>query len=367
MITYVKVQKPFWIQSDLKHGATSSNQQHSDFKIIEIFPFFQEFHILQARLENGYDYVEKFIISEFGENHHGHKKPLHLNISQNWEKLSKYHSKLVYLPYKRFPTLYKSYPQFLVESINRKRSGRQLAWIREAYQRQVLLDYLKLQYAELPPSELNLTYIIHSDLDEVPNYGKYLPLLLNNTQGLQRQVVHMRLYSYIFGIRFYLPWYIAYAPFSVPLKIMLDKGDEFLIEWRFSSWENKLDVQNIVVHCTHAYLPSELQKKYEGIVEGQTESSLSKEKDLDAKFHRIFRAFDDIMNIRYRDVHDINDTQLNDHANFPPKFIKALPNFVKQTRMERSRIWNLSLQQLNISKEAFLNFVDSYENNDGLV
>ena len=128
-----------------------------------------------------------------------------------------------------------------------------------------------------------------------------------------------------------------------------------------------LNEYNIVMHCSYTYRPSEMQKKYEAIVEGQEESALAKEKDFESKFNRIYKIFDIFMNIKHPGVADINETELNNHENFPSKFIMTLPKFLKQTRMERLDIWNRSQKHLNISKKAFLDFFDRYEQNDGFV
>ncbi|CAF1380718.1 unnamed protein product [Didymodactylos carnosus] len=93
---------------------TTINQS---FLIIEMFPLFQEIDLLIARLENGFEYVEKFTICEFGEAHRGTEKPLYWNLSQNWNILEKYQLKIAYLPFKQFPKLYKLYPAHLVANI----------------------------------------------------------------------------------------------------------------------------------------------------------------------------------------------------------------------------------------------------------
>ncbi len=64
-------------------------------KVYDCFIFFNEFEILQIRLEELYDQVDKFVIVESAMSHRGLKKPY--NLEQNWSRFSKYHDKMVYL------------------------------------------------------------------------------------------------------------------------------------------------------------------------------------------------------------------------------------------------------------------------------
>ncbi len=64
-------------------------------KVYDCFIFFNEFDVLQIRLEELYDHVDKFVIVESAMSHRGLKKLY--NLENNWDRFAKYRDKIVYL------------------------------------------------------------------------------------------------------------------------------------------------------------------------------------------------------------------------------------------------------------------------------
>ncbi|NBP59476.1 glycosyltransferase, partial [bacterium] len=91
-------------------------------KIYDCFPFFNEFEILEIRLAELYDIVDKFIIIEASKTHSGRDKPLYLR--ENIAKFAKYQDKIV-IHTVDFP------------------ANLQDAWSRERSQRDAIMDILR--------------------------------------------------------------------------------------------------------------------------------------------------------------------------------------------------------------------------------
>jgi hypothetical protein len=61
-------------------------------RIFDCFTFYNEFDILELRLEELWDTVDYFVISEANTTHQNNPKSF--NLKDNWEKFKKYHSKI---------------------------------------------------------------------------------------------------------------------------------------------------------------------------------------------------------------------------------------------------------------------------------
>lgn len=73
--------------------------------IIDGFTFFNEYDLLECRLEYLYDHVDYFVLSECNYTHSGKPKPL--NYFDNISRYSKYKDKILYAPLIIDPTNYK--------------------------------------------------------------------------------------------------------------------------------------------------------------------------------------------------------------------------------------------------------------------
>tara|TARA_R110001592_G_scaffold317062_2_gene593734 strand:+ start:11702 stop:12568 length:867 start_codon:yes stop_codon:yes gene_type:complete len=134
-------------------------------KIYDTFMFFNEFDLLEVRLEYLYDLVDKFVITEADITQSGEKKPLY--FQENRERYSKWEDKIIYNKVTNVPrdfTLrdrddntnkilnymsdYKFYPHDVWRYDN------------ETYQKECIL----LALTECDDNDL----ILFSDLDEIP-------------------------------------------------------------------------------------------------------------------------------------------------------------------------------------------------------
>ena len=62
-------------------------------KIYDCFTFYNEFDLLELRLSEHYDYVDKFVICEANKTHQGHDKPFFLE--DNWDRYKRFHYKII--------------------------------------------------------------------------------------------------------------------------------------------------------------------------------------------------------------------------------------------------------------------------------
>jgi beta-1,4-mannosyl-glycoprotein beta-1,4-N-acetylglucosaminyltransferase len=127
-------------------------------KIIDCFTFYNEFDMLNYRLNLLFPYVDQFIIVESPQTHIGKEKPLF--YKENMANYTQFASKIIHvvkhLPFK--------YPCNI---------EKQEQWENEKAQRNAIsngLEYLKLENEDI---------IILSDMDEIPN-PSILTLLSNN-------------------------------------------------------------------------------------------------------------------------------------------------------------------------------------------
>ncbi|WP_241560085.1 hypothetical protein [Solirhodobacter olei] len=108
-------------------------------KLYDCFPFFNEFDLLEIRLNELDGVVDSFVIIEAGETFSGKPKPYWLE--ENFDRFSQFRDKIIHLKIDRFPP--KTAP-----------------WERERLQRDKLLEGLR----EAGPNDL----IMLCDADEIP-------------------------------------------------------------------------------------------------------------------------------------------------------------------------------------------------------
>ena len=124
-------------------------------KIYDCFPFFNEYDLLELRLEEAYDHVDYFVISESDRSFQNKPKPW--NLENNWSRYEKYHDKIIYLKITDMP----------------HGEGNQANWIRENFQRDVLARGI----GDASPNDV----IVISDCDEMLRPSTY-DLLRSDTE-----------------------------------------------------------------------------------------------------------------------------------------------------------------------------------------
>lgn len=107
-------------------------------KIYDCFPFFNELELLDIRLNELYNYVDKFVLVEWTETHRGNPKPLY--YEENKERYHKFSDKIIHI--------------VLTEHIEAENP-----WTRENFQRQQIMRGL----SECQPDDI----VMISDLDEI--------------------------------------------------------------------------------------------------------------------------------------------------------------------------------------------------------
>lgn len=86
-------------------------------KIYDCFTFFNEYDLLDIRLEEHYDHVDHFVIVE--SNKSFQNKDKEFNLEKNWDRYAKYHDKIIYIKVEDMP-------------------GGDNPWVREAFQRNAI-------------------------------------------------------------------------------------------------------------------------------------------------------------------------------------------------------------------------------------
>lgn len=117
-------------------------------KIYDCFTFYNEYDILEIRLQTYYDYVDYFVISECNKIHTGGDKPY--NYLEHSQRFSKYADKIIYI---------KADANQKVEDVKRTAKNKVIEnWGIENFQRNALINGL----SNCSPEDI----IIVSDLDE---------------------------------------------------------------------------------------------------------------------------------------------------------------------------------------------------------
>ena len=130
--------------------------------IYDCFPFFNENDLLEIRLNQHWNFVDKFIIIEAGETHTGLKKPFNFDH----ERFEKYSSKLIYRKFDSFEEEMKKKPHLLdaFSTTDRSMAGMYTSdWIRDSFQGNYEVEVLN----EIGAKDEDIVY--NSPLDEILN------------------------------------------------------------------------------------------------------------------------------------------------------------------------------------------------------
>jgi hypothetical protein len=114
-------------------------------RIFDCFTFFNEFELLEMRLNELSPVVDKFVLAEATKTHQGKDKPLY--FLQNQEKFSAFKDKIIHVVVDHFPE-----------------NNEQLSWVYERHQRNMLKEGL----TDCQPDDV----ILVSDVDELPRPEK---------------------------------------------------------------------------------------------------------------------------------------------------------------------------------------------------
>ena len=136
--------------------------------IFEASMFFQENDLLEVKLNQHWDFVDKFIIVEAGETHTGAKKDLLFDH----ERFKKYSEKIIYRSFDSFKEIYNLYPNIISKHIyNTVKSQSHLNledWMRDHLQ----AEYLTVVLIEQNPKESDI--VLFTCLDEILNENAFL-------------------------------------------------------------------------------------------------------------------------------------------------------------------------------------------------
>lgn len=160
--------------------------------IIDTFMFFNEFDILEGRLEYLYNDVDYFVLVESNMTHSGEQKPLH--YLKNMSRYKKYLDKILYFP---FITSKDQYNFDRVPTHDRDYEAG--TWHAENAQRNHIGEALKLFDAA--------DIVMISDVDEIPHRGcidiskDYL------SRGWEVLAIQQDHYCYNFNQKLSYPWH----------------------------------------------------------------------------------------------------------------------------------------------------------------
>jgi len=153
-------------------------------KLFDAFTFFNEFELLEIRLEFLSPFVDKFVICESTYTHSGKPKPL--NFLNSIDRFRKWESKIEYLVYEPDMTgldLDKKIDQYDPSAPQ---------WKLETSQRNFLMSYLQKQADE------DIAFV--TDLDEIWN-PKLASIIASNRTGHDIARIAMAHFTYYFNCR----------------------------------------------------------------------------------------------------------------------------------------------------------------------
>jgi beta-1,4-mannosyl-glycoprotein beta-1,4-N-acetylglucosaminyltransferase len=134
----------------------------------EAFEFFQENDLLEIKLNQHWDFIDKFIIVEAGETHTGIKK----DLAFDHERFKKYSEKIIYRSFDSFKNIHEMYPNTIsnnmYETIKRQPHLNLNDWMREVIQ----AEYLTIVLIEQKPEDSDV--ILFTCLDEILNENAFI-------------------------------------------------------------------------------------------------------------------------------------------------------------------------------------------------
>ena len=135
-------------------------------KVYDCFPFYNEFDLLEIRLEELWDVVDYFVIAEADKTHQHNPKPYYL--SENWDRVKKYESKIRVVKVDDMP----NHPN---------------TWVGEKHQRRSLIKGLW----DRQPDDLICT----SDCDEIPR-AEAIAAIKEDANDYNRYILGMPMFYF---------------------------------------------------------------------------------------------------------------------------------------------------------------------------
>lgn len=130
--------------------------------------FFQENDLLEIKLNQHWEFVDKFIIVEAGETHTGLKK----NFAFDRERFKKYSEKIVYRSFNSFQEEFNKYPNisssYIYQTVKSQPTLNLNDWIRDNFQ----AEYLTVCLVEEGAKDSDI--VLFSCLDEILNENAFI-------------------------------------------------------------------------------------------------------------------------------------------------------------------------------------------------
>lgn len=157
-------------------------------RVYDCFPFYNEFDILDVRLAEVYEHVDKIVLVEATQSHSGRPKPLY--FAESRQRYQPFMDKIVHVVVDDFP-----------ETDN--------SWVREKYQREQILRGM----ADSQPDD----WIMVSDVDEIPraDFLRFLRETELIVVGMQMPCFHFRFNYMNVGGLAALVWGMAVRRFNM--------------------------------------------------------------------------------------------------------------------------------------------------------
>lgn len=131
--------------------------------IYDCFMFFNENDIVEIRLNQHWDFVDKFIIVEMAETHTGLKKDLIFDH----DRFKKYSSKIVYKSFNSFSELQSQYPNIISHNIYKTVSQQSNLYLSDWIRDNIQAEYLSVLLSEQNPKPSDM--VLFSCADEILN------------------------------------------------------------------------------------------------------------------------------------------------------------------------------------------------------
>lgn len=158
-------------------------------RVFDCFTFYNEFDLLELRLEELWDSVDFFVIAEANSTHQNNLKPFYLK--ENWIRFAKYSSKIRHV---------------MIEDMPMNSD----TWVNERFQRRCIQRGLY----DLLPDDI----VITSDCDEIPR-ATVIDAIKNDSQ-YSRYMLYTTLHCFKFN-------YLMIKPTGVHANIMVTRGSVY--------------------------------------------------------------------------------------------------------------------------------------------